>query len=686
MAKLLAYTVTSNLDKEGIKNAVLKNLKTAEKTAGTDAFSLTFDNNTKKLYMIFSEQMVSKNPNMDEHMVEIKPDIETAALRSLLDGVYAGKTEIEQLRQAIAALDGVGDGGIIGDSSSGVSQVDLSNYYTKNQTDEKITEVCSALERTVAQKADKSELEKYATKEELAAIESAGDGGVIGEPTQKTYKKFVVVGVWGQSNAVGYDEGEVNAFDIPMHDNNRIMQISAVDNNLKPLTYCAENLQNMNTVIPQGYTGSNMPGQPKPQQGTKGIHLPLANLICDAIPNDYGVIIVPYAFGGQNLAYFQNDARVTGFTNNIKKVLDLNNANILAGIIWCQGESNANNTNGATYKSGFESLINSVATKLAGYENRTSAKKVDKNIWYFYEYPMHYRTGYTYGYEIMNAIKEVVTEKRYVSLREDHPVNITKYTSGNMAAHYAGDFYRTDVAPKVFMCMCNNGAFFKNYHDSNTVSGSSDNGEINTKISNLEKKNTLLEAQIEALKVALEGLGAEIPDDTPVPRTIEQSDIQKGVVKGTDFNPVVSNGTLTIQGSGGAGVNMLSADITHFEGTTNGKNFVFIVAGNDTMGAGMFAQAVSNNNFYYGKAQGDAGFSSKSITGYASASNLASQRFVMDIDGNIVTAKLGDHVIFEGDVSTGIGGDMTFTTPRLGFGVSWSGSIGNFVFTDCKVY
>lgn len=507
-----------------------------------------------------------------------------------------------------------------------------------------------------------------------------GDGG------PKTYEKFVVVGVWGQSNAVGYDEGVVNAFDIPMYGGNRIMQVSAIDNAIKPLTYCAENLQNMNTVIPQGYTGSNMAGQPKPQQGTKGIHLPLANLICDAIPDDYGVIMVPYAFGGQNLSYFQNDARVSGFTNNIKKALDLNEANILAGIIWCQGESNANSTNGATYKSGFESLINSVATKLSGYENRTSAKKVDKDIWYFYEYPMHYRTGYTYGYEIMNAIKEVVTERRYVSLREDHPINITKYTSSNMAAHYAGDFYRTDVAPKVFMCMCNNGAFFKNFHDSDTVSGASDNGEINTKISNLEKKNTALEAELAAFREALENLGADIPETGPVLRTLEQSDITKGVKKGTDFNPVVSNGTLTIQGAGGAGVNMFSADITHFEGTTNGKNFTFLVAGDDTRGVGMFAQQVSSNNFYYGKGDEDAGFSGKSITGYTSMSNLASRRFVMDIEGNIVTAKLGDDVIFQGDVSTGIGGDMTFTTPRLGIGVSWSGSIGNFVFTDCKVY
>ena len=42
---------------------------------GEDAFSLTYDYNTKKMYMIYSEQMVKKDPKMEEYMVEVQPDL-----------------------------------------------------------------------------------------------------------------------------------------------------------------------------------------------------------------------------------------------------------------------------------------------------------------------------------------------------------------------------------------------------------------------------------------------------------------------------------------------------------------------------------------------------------------------------------------------------------------------------------
>ena len=48
MAKLLAYTVTSNISKQEILEEVLRRLKMAEElNNGEDAFSLTYDYNTK---------------------------------------------------------------------------------------------------------------------------------------------------------------------------------------------------------------------------------------------------------------------------------------------------------------------------------------------------------------------------------------------------------------------------------------------------------------------------------------------------------------------------------------------------------------------------------------------------------------------------------------------------------------
>lgn len=76
MAKLLAYTVTSNISKQEILEEVLRRLKmTEELNNGEDAFSLTYDYNTKKMYMIYSEQMVKKDPKMEEYMVEVQPDL-----------------------------------------------------------------------------------------------------------------------------------------------------------------------------------------------------------------------------------------------------------------------------------------------------------------------------------------------------------------------------------------------------------------------------------------------------------------------------------------------------------------------------------------------------------------------------------------------------------------------------------
>lgn len=489
----------------------------------------------------------------------------------------------------------------------------------------------------------------------------------LGGAAAKSYDKFVVVGVWGQSNAVGYDEGEVNAFDVAVNEN-RIFQISAIDNEKKPLTYCAENLQNMNTIIPQGFSANGSPA--KAQQGTKGIHLPLANLICSVIPDDYGVIVVPYAYGGQQISYFLDANRINGFTDNIKKALDLNEKNIFAGIIWCQGENNSGNTNGATYKTSFENLVNSVNDKLSAYANRTSGGTISAKSWYFYEYPLHYRNQ-TYGREIMNAIKEVVGDKNYVALREDHPVNITKYTSTNMQAHYAGDFYRTDIAPKVFKAMCNNGVFFANSRDDET-----DLSAINKVISALQDKIT-------SLQNAIKELGGSVAS---VLRELVSDDLSVGFWKTKQPTVAVENGTLTIGNAGGAGAIMLPSDITHFEGTTNGKNFVVMVAGDDSGGLGFFAQAVNNNQFYYAKGTNNAGFSNAVVASRSNASSLSSARLVMDIDGSNVKVMLGEQVIFDGDVSGGIGGDATYTTARLGFGASWSASNpGNFVFTDCKI-
>ena len=153
---------------------------------------------------------------------------------------------------------------------------------------------------------------------------------------------------------------------------------------------------------------------------------------------------------------------------------------------------------------------------------------------------------------------------------------------------------------------------------------------------------------------------------------------------------VGANGTLTIGNAGGYGAIMLPANIKHFEGITNGKNFIVLVAGDDNGGIGFFTQPIQNRNGvacsgYYIKSNNDANFTNSNIDGYTRATRLNSAKLVIDIVRNNVKVTLGEQVIFNADVSSGVGGDSTYTKPRIGFGASWSYMIGNIVFNECKV-
>lgn len=184
---------------------------------------------------------------------------------------------------------------------------------------------------------------------------------------------------------------------------------------------------------------------------------------------------------------------------------------------------------------------------------------------------------------------------------------------------------------------------------------------------------------------------AEAGNFTPPLRILTSQDAHLGYWSIRQPSVSVGNdGTLTIGNAGGFGAIMLPANITHFEGTTNGKNFIVLVAGDDNGGVGFFAQPMQDDSGasyrgYYIKSNTDANFTNNNIDGYTAATNLGSAKLVIDIEGNNVRVALGDQVIFNADVSGGVGGDSTYTTPRIGFGASWSYRIGNIVFNECKV-
>lgn len=388
------------------------------------------------------------------------------------------------------------------------ANVDLSNYFTKSQSDERYAKKGEISSSTAGAKGDKGD--KGEPGEKGADGASAGFGTISAEVAQanelsvevtasgentaknlnfvfkglnnvaaqasaKSYEKFVIVGVWGQSNAVGYDESVATLYDVPKYEN-RLFQVSCRDDklNIEPLTLCAKNIQNMESDV---YNKSVFTAQIKESRKvfglkdgryTKGIHLPLANLIASAIPDDYGVLIVPGAYGGQSITSFlKTTTSSTGcaggyyarFIKAMKKALEQGaqaDKNILAGIIWCQGEQDSGEMSGLAYKEKFNTLISDVKADLASFANRTAFNSLDK-IWYCYEYPLHFKNQ-KYGRDILTAQKELLGIDNYVKVDDNHPTNTATYTSAIKEAHYGQNYFRTHIAPSVFEKLKENGA------------------------------------------------------------------------------------------------------------------------------------------------------------------------------------------------------------------------------------
>ena len=132
----------------------------------------------------------------------------------------------------------------------------------------------------------RNHLETEADSGESGVGEAENSSTLSVYDSNRQYDKFIVVAVAGQSNAVGYDESPIDPYTDRAFNSQRVMQLGFLkDDNLKlvPLTSCAQNFQDM-TKVQEG--------------GTKGIHLPLANIMLRYIPEDYGVLILPCAYGG----------------------------------------------------------------------------------------------------------------------------------------------------------------------------------------------------------------------------------------------------------------------------------------------------------------------------------------------------------------------------------------------------
>ena len=163
-------------------------------------------------------------------------------------------------------------------------------------------------------------------------------------------KKYWILCVAGQSNAVGFDESAIPADYLDRFDCGRIFQLGLYgEDNLKviPLGACAQSYQDMR---PYGHPGN-------PGMGTRGIHLPLAHRLLPYIPEDCGILVISCAYGGTGFTVGQlgpydektlspapggwqwgvESNYYRGMVDRIGYALDLNPENRFLGTVWGQG-------------------------------------------------------------------------------------------------------------------------------------------------------------------------------------------------------------------------------------------------------------------------------------------------------------------------------------------------------------
>lgn len=280
-------------------------------------------------------------------------------------------------------------------------------------------------------------------------------------------KKYMILCVAGQSNAVGYDESPVTAQYMAQFRTDRLFQLGlyGADNmRVIPLGACAQNFQDLR---PFGNPASD-PAQP----GTKGIHLPLADRLLNFIPADYDLLVLPCAYGGcgftngqepNTLSYDAVELRpVEGIWRwgvkspyylamkaRIGYLLQDNPENRFLGVVWCQGEHDAADAAGQI--AGFDAMTEDFFRYFKRwFPNRVWHGNWDRNIWYNYETTFYW---YTQGQcaQIWQHYREWNPDT-YVEIPREtdtNAVNGTGKTAKVREAHFGNNAFVRVIAPRV---------------------------------------------------------------------------------------------------------------------------------------------------------------------------------------------------------------------------------------------
>ncbi len=277
-------------------------------------------------------------------------------------------------------------------------------------------------------------------------------------------KKYMILCIAGQSNAVGYDESYVPDNYLEQFNRARIAQLGLYeDDNLKviPLGVCAQSYQDLRPFSNLNNTVPNL--------GTKGMHLPLAHLLLEDIPEDYDILVLSCAYGGAGFtvggkgSYNKEKMMPSlgdgqwgveapyylGMKDRISYALNLNPENKFLGVVWVQGEHD--NPNAAGQKSGFEKMTEDFFTYFGSeYANRVYKGDWNRDIWYNVETVAYW---YTQGQcvEIWDNYKKW-NESTYVEIPRDtdsNAVNGTGRTASIRESHFGNDAFLKVIAPKI---------------------------------------------------------------------------------------------------------------------------------------------------------------------------------------------------------------------------------------------
>lgn len=275
-------------------------------------------------------------------------------------------------------------------------------------------------------------------------------------------KKYMILCVAGQSNAVGYDESVIAENYLDQFRRERIAQLGMYGkDNLKviPLGACAQNYQDMRPY-------SN-PGNTQPNLGTKGIHLPLADQLLDSIPEDYDILVVSCAYGGTGFTVGgpgEYDAErmlpapgawrwgvespyYRGMKDRIAYALEMNPENRFLGTVWIQGENDSEDAAGQAKE--FETMTEDFFAYFAKqYPDRVYQGKWDRGIWYNIETVYHwYEQGQCQ--QIWDHYR-AWNPDTYVEIPRDTESNEvagTGLTARIRACHFGNNAYQKVVAP-----------------------------------------------------------------------------------------------------------------------------------------------------------------------------------------------------------------------------------------------